>query len=75
MGRNEFEITTRYLEKVALNMVDVRNEGNYVLVAIDYFTRMAIAKVLESKETNLVVRAMEECMAGDARPEELVTDN
>lgn len=75
MGGNEFVVTTRYLEKVALDMVDVRNEGKYVLVAIDYFTRIAMAKVLESKETDLVVRTVEEWMAGGARPEELITDN
>lgn len=36
-------------------MIDMRSEGKYVLVGIDYYSRAAVAKVLESKAAKEVV--------------------
>lgn len=38
MGGSEFDATTRALEKVALDIIDMGLEDKYVLVGIDYFT-------------------------------------
>jgi hypothetical protein len=74
-GGCEFVTTSRPFEKVALDMIDIRNEGRYVLVCIDYFTRIVKAKVLENKKTDLVVETLKYWMSEGVIPEEIITDN
>lgn len=38
-GGCEFISTSRYLEKVAIDLIEFREEGAYLIVGIDYFTR------------------------------------
>lgn len=75
MGGSEFICTTRVFEEVALDMIDMRSEGKYVLVAIDYFTRSAVTKVLESKESKGVVEQVESWIDAGIKTEEIITDN
>ncbi|KAI5176505.1 hypothetical protein PAEPH01_2320 [Pancytospora epiphaga] len=56
MGGSEFVNTCRPLEKVALDMIDMRAKEKYVLVGVDYYSKAAVAKVLESKEAKEVVK-------------------
>lgn len=48
MGGSEFISTCRPLEKMALDMIDTRAEGKYVLVGVGYYSRAAVARVLVS---------------------------
>jgi transposase InsO family protein len=70
-----FVETLRPLEKVAVDMIDIRTEGKYVLVAIDYFTRGIKAAVLESKATRGVVETIKAWIGEGFRMEELISDN
>jgi len=74
-GGSEFVTTSRRLEKVGLDMLEIREQGRYVLVAIDYFTRMVWARVLRSKETMGVVETIRGWMVDGYKPEEIITDN
>lgn len=37
----EFISTTRFKEKMAVDLIDIRTEGKYVIIMIDYFSRIA----------------------------------
>lgn len=67
--------TTRKLEKVAVDLIDIRAEGKYVLVLIDYFTRVMSATVLRDKKAETVIAAIQRYYVRGLRPEELITDN
>lgn len=73
MGGSEFVQTSRVLEKVALDLIDTGKE--YVLVAMDYFSRVVLGEIIRSKEANEIVKLVRKwCKNGDI-PEELITDN
>jgi len=74
-GGCDFVETREPWEKMALDLIDMRSEGKYVLVGIDYFTRWAQAQVIESKETETVIEVVRKWMAGREKPGELITDN
>ena len=38
-GGGEFISTTRYLEKLGMDMIEFRDEKKVIVVAVDYFTR------------------------------------
>ncbi|KAI5177931.1 hypothetical protein PAEPH01_2510 [Pancytospora epiphaga] len=62
-GKSEFVCTSRAMEKVALDLIDLRAEGKYILVGVDYYTRMVKAGVLGDKRTNSVVKVVSEWLA------------
>lgn len=72
---HDFVTTTHRMEKVAPNLIDIRDEGKYMVVTIDYFTQTAEAKRLPNKCSGGVVEALETMMKEGGIPEELVTDN
>lgn len=74
-GGSEFVVTTRRLQKVGIDMIDMREEGRYIMVAIDYFTRMAKAEILESKATDEVMSVLERWRENGTDPEEIITDH
>lgn len=74
-GGSEFVPTSRIMEKVALDLIDVRSEGKYVLVAIDYYSRAIRAKVMDNKKTETVVKTLNEWIKTWNKIEELITDN
>ncbi|KAI5170371.1 hypothetical protein PAEPH01_1374, partial [Pancytospora epiphaga] len=57
------------------DMIDMRAEGKYILIGIDYFTRMAAAKVLENKTAKGVVETIRRWMDEGGAMEEIITDN
>lgn len=48
-GGCDFVITTRYLEEMALDLLELRDLRVYILVGIDYFTRIARSCVIDNK--------------------------
>ena len=42
VGRCDFVYTTRYLEKIALDLIEFRDKKKYVLVLIDYHSSTSI---------------------------------
>lgn len=74
MGGCEFVETTRQLEKVALDLIDLRSSGVYILVAIDYYTRYVLAEVINNKNSETVLEIIKNWTI-DFKPEEFVTDN
>lgn len=71
----EFVTTTRPWEKVALDLIDLRNEGKYILVVIDYFSRYMQAKVLDTKDAQSIEGTIRGWCIYGYIPEELITDN
>ena len=45
-GGSEFITSTGPFEKIGPALINIRNEGKYVLTAIDYFSRYLFAAVI-----------------------------
>jgi hypothetical protein len=72
-GGDRFIETTRRMEKVAL---DIAKSGkNYVLIAIDYFSRMIWTRILPKKSAEEVKNVIKEWLNEGTRPIQLITDN
>lgn len=74
-GGSDFISTTRYLEKVGMDLIEFREEKAFVVVAVDYFTRRLWGRVLEGKQASEIVKFLKELCLQGKKPEELVTDN
>lgn len=73
-GGCEFVVTKRPLEKVALDLIDMRVEMQSTSVGINYFTRIVALRVLDSKATRGVVKTVEKWVKEGAI-EMIITDN
>lgn len=58
-----------------MDLIEFREEGYYVVVAIDYFTRRLWARPLTSKSASAVVEFIKDLCKQGKKPEEIVTDN
>ncbi len=74
-GGCDFVESTGYLEKVALDLIEFRDIGRYILVAIDYHTRLVWGTVLRKKTAESVTMFIRELCLNGNRPKELITDN
>ena len=74
-GGNEFICTSRYLEKVGMDLIEFRDEGVYVVVAIDYFTRRLWGRIIKSKSADEIVQFFKDLCTRGMKPEGIVTDN
>lgn len=74
-GGSDFVQSVEPLEKVAIDLLDARSEGGYVMLAVDYFTRMARAEVLETKDAQRVNETMKKWIRDGLKPQELISDN
>lgn len=74
-NKDEFVTSSRPFEKVALDLIDMRQEGCYILVAIDYFTRFIVSKTLENKSAETVCNVIKEWYGQGYIPETLISDN
>lgn len=61
------------MEKVAVDICEI--EGKYVLMAIDYFTRLIWARTLADKSQKSVIDTLKAWFNAGSRPKELVVDN
>lgn len=68
-------VIKRRLEKFALDMIDLRAEGKYVLVCINNFTKLIATSVLTSKAIVGVVKTVDEWYELGIAVEEYITDN
>lgn len=64
-----------YLKKVALDLMEFRDIGRYVVVGIDYYTRLVWAKVLKDKRGSSIVEFMRQLCSSGIQPIEIITDN
>lgn len=74
-GGSEFVTTSRPFEKVAIDLIEERQEGKYILIGIDYFTRGIAAKVIQNKTTIQITEALKEWIKAGWRIDELISDN
>lgn len=72
---SEFIVTTRPFEMVGIDMIDVREEGKYVVTAIDYFTRFICAEVLGNKKAETVIGIIKNWCKDGYIPEKIISDN
>ncbi|KAI5168335.1 hypothetical protein PAEPH01_0048 [Pancytospora epiphaga] len=56
-------------------MIDMRAEDKYILIETDYFTRMAVEKVLGNKTVKGVVETIGKWIDEGGAIEEIITDN
>lgn len=70
----EYVETTRQLEKVALDLVDLQDSGKYILLGIDYFSRFALGAVIGDKRGSTILNVVKE-WCESFKPEEFITDN
>lgn len=66
--------TSKPMEKVAIDILDYRTYGCYVIIAIDYFTRFVYTKVVEDKKGETIANALEDWIEKN-KPDEIITDN
>lgn len=74
-GGCDFVATSRYLEKVALDLIEFREVGQYVIVAIDYYSRRVWGRVIGEKSGNEIYYFIKELCSKGKKPEEIITDN
>ncbi|KAM0684907.1 hypothetical protein COBT_003883 [Conglomerata obtusa] len=61
------------MEKVGLDLIEFREESRFVLVGVDYFTRMGFAESMTTKNSEKIIEIMKNwCI--EYSPEEIVTD-
>ncbi|KAF9749472.1 Transposon Ty4-H Gag-Pol polyprotein, partial [Nosema granulosis] len=74
-GGCDFIATSRWMEKLALDIMFIENENLYVLVGIDYFTRLIGAVPIPDKRAETIIKCLEKWNEKGIKPEEIVTDN
>ncbi|KRH93832.1 LTR Retrotransposon, partial [Pseudoloma neurophilia] len=74
-NKNEFVTSSRPFEKVALDLIDMRREGIYILVGIDYFSRFIVTKSIKDKSAKTVCDVIKEWIGLGYIPETLISDN
>lgn len=55
-------------------MLEVRQEGKYILIGVDYFTRYAFAEVINNKTAKEILDKIKKWTV-DIKPEEIITDH
>lgn len=73
-GGEVFVTTSRPLERIGIDIMTITH-GQYVLVAIDYFTRLMKAKISTTKETKAITRLTKDIIAELGNPKEIVADS
>ncbi|KRH92567.1 putative LTR retrotransposon, partial [Pseudoloma neurophilia] len=59
-SKGEFVISNRSFEKVALDLIDMRQKGAHILVGIDYFSRFIVTKTIKDKSSKTVFDVIKE---------------
>lgn len=71
----EYVTTTRPMEKVASDLLNLENEDCYVLVGIDYFSRYISTAIIKNKSGDSVIEKLKLWFQDGYIPDELITDN
>jgi hypothetical protein len=74
-GGSLFVTTSRVLEKVAIDLLDLGRNDKYVLVCIDYFSRWCDMIVIKDKKSSTIILELEKLYKSKVWPEELISDN
>ncbi|KAL0265942.1 UNVERIFIED_CONTAM: hypothetical protein PYX00_011659 [Menopon gallinae] len=75
MGGCEFVATSRPLEKVGVDVTEVKDEERYILVIVDYFIRKLWARPLRNKTSSGILKMVERWLDQYMKVEELISDN
>lgn len=67
--------TSRPMEIIGVDLLEIRRLNKYVLIGIDYFTRFVCTSVVSNKNSEGIVCAMEEWFLNGIFPEKVITDN
>lgn len=73
-GGYEYVETTRTLEKVGMDLLDLGGKEGYILICIDYFSRYLLAEKLANKGAQSVMLVLEKWCENN-KPEAIVTDH
>lgn len=71
----EFVETIKPFEKVALDIMFLEEKDKYLLVGIDYFTRIITIGILSDKKSQSVCEELKSWFKEGYIPEEIITDN
>lgn len=74
-GGSEFIEITKPLEKIAIDIMKISEWGKYMLVFIDYFTRMVKLKVLENRRIETIIKNLKSICNDIGVSEQLNSDN
>lgn len=74
-GGCEFVETTAPLEKTAIDIMKVENDEAYVLVFLDYYTRVLRLRLLKNRTTKEITEKLNETFKEIGSPRELNSDN
>lgn len=74
-GGAKLVCTSRIKEKVALDLIEVKKGSEYILVAIDYYSRAILGKVIGNKQATTVARVVKEWLEEWKGVTEMITDN
>ncbi|KAI5179860.1 hypothetical protein PAEPH01_2701, partial [Pancytospora epiphaga] len=74
-GGEEFVESTHYLEKIAIDILHVSEEGVTVLVLIDYFTRILRIEISEQRTTEDIKETLKRIFNKTGTPKMIISDN
>ncbi len=75
LGGCDYIATSRWMEKLALDIMYIEEENQYVLVAIDYFTRIIGVVPIPDKSARTIIQCLEKWIERGIKPDEIITDN
>ena len=67
--------TSRKGEKFAIDIMKIGELGEYILVGIDYFTRVLYGRVLKERTSREIISGLEEWFRNENVPEMIISDN
>ena len=71
----KFVTTTKYKEKVALDIKEIQKGKKLLLCCVDYFTRKAWVGEIKKKNTEEILKVMNRWFGNCRKPKTVVTDN
>ena len=72
-GGSIYVTTNKINEKWGLDIMN--NSGKYVLIAIDYFSRLGMAEEVQNKSSQEIIKFLKRSINKWGKPDEIVTDN
>lgn len=74
-GKSKYITTTRPLELVAVDLIDFKKMGVYLMISIDYFSRYVCGFILTEKTSSKIIEGFRSWFHDGNIPEVLIHDN
>lgn len=71
----EYVVTTKPFEKVALDIMQLSKDNCYLMIGIDYFTRMVCADIIYDKKSLTICETLKLWFENGYISEEIISDN